>query len=358
DVPFAVSATASSGLTVTFTASGNCSVAGTTVTITGAGSCAVTAHQAGNEGYDAAPDVSRTFSIAKASLSVTAQNATRPFGSSAVPCTVQFAGFVNGDGAGVVSGSATCTTTAAANSPAGQYPLIPAVGTLSATNYTFGPFVNGTLTIAQAATSLDSVRGTVTYGDTIGSVTARLTTSGGGPLPGATVSFTVNGNPAGSATTNAQGVASLSGVTFPAGLNAGTNSNIQICATFAGANDYLGTGPTCGPLVVGRRVLWIKPTDRTVGLKQPNPPADAHGDPACLAPSYCLELTRGSTFVAGQSWSALNLTNLRFQYARNPPSTNATEYVGKTYRMTAFGAISSNYDLRYDPGTMTVVAAP
>ena len=53
-----------------------------------------------------------------------------------------------------------------------------------------------------------------------------------------------------------------------------------------------------------------------------------------------------------------NLANLRFQYARNPPSTNATETVGKTYRITAFGVTSSNYDIRYDPGTMTVVAAP
>ncbi|MFN8536513.1 MAG: hypothetical protein U0232_03415 [Thermomicrobiales bacterium] len=42
---------------------------------------------------------------------------------------------------------------------------------------------------------------------------------------------------------------------------------------------------------------------------------------------------------------------LRFQYARNPPSTNATEKVGKTYRITAFGVTSSNYDIRYDPGT-------
>ncbi|MFN8540951.1 MAG: hypothetical protein U0232_26160 [Thermomicrobiales bacterium] len=28
--------------------------------------------------------------------------------------------------------------------------------------------------------------------------------------------------------------------------------------------------------------------------------------------------------------------------------------VGSTYRITAFGVSSSNYDIRYDPGTMTV----
>ena len=61
--PFAVSATASSGLPVTFTASGKCSVSGTMVTLTGAGSCTITAHQAGNATYNAAPDVARSFTV-------------------------------------------------------------------------------------------------------------------------------------------------------------------------------------------------------------------------------------------------------------------------------------------------------
>ena len=63
DPPFAVTATASSGLTVTFTASGPCTVSGNTVTITGAGACTITAHQAGNGNYNAAPDVPRAFNI-------------------------------------------------------------------------------------------------------------------------------------------------------------------------------------------------------------------------------------------------------------------------------------------------------
>ena len=41
DVPFAVSATSSSTLAVTFSASGDCTVSGSTVTITGAGNCTV-----------------------------------------------------------------------------------------------------------------------------------------------------------------------------------------------------------------------------------------------------------------------------------------------------------------------------
>jgi hypothetical protein len=70
DPPFTVSATASSGLPVTFTVSGQCTIATATVTLTGAGTCTVTAHQAGNGFYGAAPDVPQTFSIAKANQTI------------------------------------------------------------------------------------------------------------------------------------------------------------------------------------------------------------------------------------------------------------------------------------------------
>ena len=67
---FTVSATASSGLTVSFAASGNCTVSGTTVHITRAGSCTITASQVGNSNFGPAPTVSRTFSIAQSSKCV------------------------------------------------------------------------------------------------------------------------------------------------------------------------------------------------------------------------------------------------------------------------------------------------
>ncbi len=64
DPPFPVSATASSGLAVTFTVIGNCSISGTTVTLTAMGTCSVTAHQGGDNNYLAAPDVTQSFKIA------------------------------------------------------------------------------------------------------------------------------------------------------------------------------------------------------------------------------------------------------------------------------------------------------
>jgi hypothetical protein len=71
DPPFTVSATASSGLAVTFSASGNCTIASRTVTITAAGSCTVTANQAGDATtYNPAPPLSQPFTILKANQTI------------------------------------------------------------------------------------------------------------------------------------------------------------------------------------------------------------------------------------------------------------------------------------------------
>jgi len=63
DAPFEVSATASSGLPVSFSASGSCSVSGSTISLISWGSCSITASQAGNTSYLPAPELTKTFSV-------------------------------------------------------------------------------------------------------------------------------------------------------------------------------------------------------------------------------------------------------------------------------------------------------
>lgn len=63
DPDFAVTATASSGLPVTLTAAGACTVSGTTVHLTQAGICTLTAHQAGDSNVDPAT-AAGSFSVA------------------------------------------------------------------------------------------------------------------------------------------------------------------------------------------------------------------------------------------------------------------------------------------------------
>ncbi len=72
DPPFSVTATASSGLPVTFSVrSGPAANSGSTMTITGAGTVVVRASQAGNASYNPAPDVDQSFTVAKANQIIT-----------------------------------------------------------------------------------------------------------------------------------------------------------------------------------------------------------------------------------------------------------------------------------------------
>ena len=67
DASFTVSGSATSGLALSYSmVSGPATVNGNTVTLTGAGSVTLMASQGGNGNYNAAPDVTRSFTVAKA----------------------------------------------------------------------------------------------------------------------------------------------------------------------------------------------------------------------------------------------------------------------------------------------------
>ncbi|MFN2547243.1 MAG: hypothetical protein ABR567_07425 [Myxococcales bacterium] len=73
DPPFAVSATGGgSGNAVTFasTTGGVCSVSGATVTLVASGTCSISADQLGSSNYNAAPTVTRSFTVTKAPQSI------------------------------------------------------------------------------------------------------------------------------------------------------------------------------------------------------------------------------------------------------------------------------------------------
>jgi hypothetical protein len=63
DADFTVSATAESGLDVTFAASGACTISGDTVTLTTKGTCTITASQSGDSNWNAASDVAQSFTV-------------------------------------------------------------------------------------------------------------------------------------------------------------------------------------------------------------------------------------------------------------------------------------------------------
>jgi uncharacterized repeat protein (TIGR02543 family) len=151
---FTASATATSGLTVTFasTTTAICTVSGTTVTIIKVGTCTLTVDQAGNANYNAANQVSQNITITKATLTATASSHNVAYGAAIPPRTVTYSNFVNGDNAtssSFTSGliAPTCTTTFTSSAAAGSSAATVCSGG-SSTNYTFS-FVDGTITVAQ-----------------------------------------------------------------------------------------------------------------------------------------------------------------------------------------------------------------
>lgn len=107
DPDFPVSATTdASGLTVSFSASGQCTVSGAgtgTVHLTGAGSCTITAKQPGDSNYNAAADVPRTFSIANAVTSTLVISSLNPSSlSESVTFTATVSSAVSGTPTGTV----------------------------------------------------------------------------------------------------------------------------------------------------------------------------------------------------------------------------------------------------------------
>jgi uncharacterized repeat protein (TIGR01451 family) len=113
------------------------------------------------------------------------------------------------------------------------------------------------------ATAISAVSGSGTYGSTA-TLTATLT-EGGFPVAGKSIDFTLNGNGVGNATTDASGVATLSGVSLT-GINAGSYPT-AVGASFAGDTSYLASNGS-GPLNVAKAatsVTWSNPADIIYG---------------------------------------------------------------------------------------------
>jgi hypothetical protein len=127
DLPFAVAATASSGLPVTFssTTPAVCTIGGTNgslVTLQGAGTCTLAADQAGSAIYGAANQVRQSFAVAKATPTVTLVSDANPaYDGQPVTFTATLAGprlptgtVAFKDGAATIAGCEVRTLDAAA----------------------------------------------------------------------------------------------------------------------------------------------------------------------------------------------------------------------------------------------------
>ena len=138
--------------------------------------CTIGTLAAGN--YSFGPFVNGALTITKAPLTVTANNASREYGDANPAFTATLSGFKNGEtlAASGVTGAASCTSAATASSGASPptYPIACTIGTLAAGNYSFGPFVNGALTITKAPLTVTANNASREYGDANPAFTATL----------------------------------------------------------------------------------------------------------------------------------------------------------------------------------------
>ncbi|PYJ05480.1 MAG: hypothetical protein DME95_03925, partial [Verrucomicrobia bacterium] len=136
--------------TVTGTVNGdtlNYTLATTAVQCSNVGPYPITVTLGSNANYTVT-STNGTLTIIKKHLTVTAANKSKAYdGNPFTAFTVTITGFTCGDTVAVVSNSATYTGNAVGATLPGTYTITPQQGTLSATNYDFTPFVNGTLTI-------------------------------------------------------------------------------------------------------------------------------------------------------------------------------------------------------------------
>jgi outer membrane protein assembly factor BamB len=199
-----------------------------------------------------------TLTIAPAAtLTVTANNATRVYGAANPTFSGTLAGAQTGDA--FTESFATAATT---TSPVGSYPIVPSVTGSNLANYTVN-VVNGTLTVTAAATTTTlTAPVSAAYG---ASETLTATVASTAGTPGGTITFSSGSTALGTGTLNSSGVATLTTTTLPVGTD-------TVTATYAAAGNFAAsssppvtltvTGPPVTP--VGSYTVSANPTSLTV----------------------------------------------------------------------------------------------
>ncbi|MGB8590023.1 MAG: choice-of-anchor D domain-containing protein [Candidatus Acidiferrales bacterium] len=283
---FGVSATASSGLLVTITPSGVCSLSSGTVTMTsGTGTCMLTASQAGNTDYSAAGSISQTVTAQKASSTTTITSNTPSTSTAGNPVSV---GFLVAGG-GTPTGSVTVTATQSPNTVTCSGLLSGGAGSCSVTLSTAGMW---TLTASYGGdTNFNGSSTTAGTTQTVIASTSSLTVSFAGSGSGSVFDSgqTIE-------CTDTAGIASgTCSAPFSTGFNEMLTASPTSPSTFGGwggAAQSCGTSLTCTVQVNGAENVTASfvPLPVTVIL-----PPFTPSSPAQTAPFNCPSNTNPCT---------------------------------------------------------------
>ncbi|HEU4470376.1 MAG TPA: MBG domain-containing protein, partial [Flavisolibacter sp.] len=280
------------------------------VHITGTGTTDITASQASDGFYDAV-SVTQSLTVAKAPLTIRADDKLKPQGDPNPALTLTYTGFVYGENASVLTTPVNISTTAVTASPAGTYPIVVSGG--AAANYTI-TLVNGTMTVTprQPQTITFNALSSRTYGSADFS---SGVSSSNNTIPVVLTSS----NPA---------VATIVGTNIRI-VGAGTTT---ITASQAGNDLFFPAPSVARTLTVNKANLTVRVRDTVKTVGEPNPP---------------FQITY-SGFVLGQ-----NAGNLPTQPVATTTATTSTP--PGYYPIELSGGVSSNYNFIYNNGRLTIL---
>lgn len=250
-----------------------------------------------------------TLTINKASLTITADTQTKVYGSANPALTVTYTGFVNGDDATKLVTQSAITTTATVASSVGTYPITAIAA--GSPNYTIS-YLAGNLVVTQANLTITANNQSKVYG---------------AGNPSLTMSYTgfVSGDDATKLVTQAAS-------TTPATLSSATGTYI---ITSSGASSLNYTiSYIAGILTVSPAALLVTANSQSKIYGSANP---------ALTVSY-------SGFLNGDDITKLATPAIVATAAITNSATG-------TYTITASGASSSNYNIAYATGTLTISPA-
>jgi gliding motility-associated-like protein len=251
--------------------------------------------------------VAGTLTVAKAPLTITADDKIKNYGAALPTLTITYKGFANGDNSTSLTTQPTVTTSATAASVVSNYPIT--ISGAVSSNYSIS-YVPGTLTVNKAAL-------TITVGD--------KTKNYGAALPTLTAAYTgfVNGDNSTSLTTQPT-------LTTTATAASAVNT-YPITARGAVSNNY-SVSYVAGRLTVNKVPLTITANNvaKLYGAANPSLTANYNG------------------FVNGDTDASLT---------RQPTLTTAagTATSPGSYGIAISGASSPNYILTYVNGNLTII---
>lgn len=399
DADFTLPAAASSGLPLTFTSS-NESIAkivnDTVLQITGAGTVTITAHQAGSVAWNPA-DTTQTLTINKAPLTITAVNKRKVQYSPNPPLEVTYTGFVNGDDAQDLTTPVSIATVVDDNTAPGEYDIVPA-GAASA-NYTI-TYVNGVMLVTAAPPQSQTITFAALPDKTV--LDADFS-PGATASSGLTVTYT-SSNPAVATIINNQVHITGEGTTVITAIQTGNNryeaapsvqrtllvTKIPQVITFDALPEKHYGDDAFDPAAIASSGLTVTYTSdntavaviengkiRITGIGTANITASQPGNATYdIAPELTQVLTVGKrrlvitaddkTKLQGQLNPIFTCTITGFVNGDNVSgfsspvvfSTDATQgSLPGEYTIRVAGAVSSNYDIEFVSGKLTVTPA-